>query len=139
LSDQEYQPPAEIVTPEPAYEPPSPHVKPGTELEFPLPERPDGKRRYGSDPDGLRDAAKEVLEDRPTEPASPTDRSWQYYGGDKAGQKLEPGVELTAEQGADGLKVIRDYEASIQQPNLAEGVDQFRAAVAEAQQPQPAE
>jgi hypothetical protein len=139
LSDQEYQPPAEIVTPEPAYEPPSPHVKPGTEIEFPLPERPDGKRRYGSDPDGLRDASKEILKDRPTEPASPTDRSWQYYGGDKAGQKLEPGVELTAEQGADGLKVIRDYEASIQQPNLAEGVDQFRAAVAEAQQPKPAE
>jgi hypothetical protein len=142
MSENEYVPQT-IEHPAPERPAPEPHVRAGQEIELPLPREEDPrKKKYTSDQDGLRAAAREVVKERDetnpqADPASPVDRSYQYLTGDRAGEKLEPEHELSLEKASDDLTRIRAWEKSVEQPNIAEGVDQFRAAVAEAQQPQP--
>jgi hypothetical protein len=120
----------------------------------PMPGAPEKDKRetYSADPDGIRDAAKEVVEARAagelpqvsdsTDDPSIIDRSYQYYqdhGDAKRGDKPDPKFTLSLERAADDLATIRQLEAAADAPaadDVAAAIDKVRGFDPQ-QQPQP--
>ena len=100
-----------------------------------------GKVYDGNDSGSLREAAKDLTEAREaaTRPPLGTDedgiltRKYQYLKGESAGEAIPTNQTITAERAARDVEMMRNHEASLQQPptaDVANAIDAFRNELA---------
>jgi hypothetical protein len=117
--------------------------EPGTSADsyVPMPVEPEKKkpREFSGEIEGIKDAAREVAkarEERGITDADPTDRSWRWITGDRAGQPVDQKVTLTEDQAADGLIAARAQDVQAKYPAAEELAAKVEAARQEYQQHQ---